>query len=76
MWFMVRRWKLIDGEMLGFRQANLQDIYLLLGLEPLQDFGRDRVQYGMLGGEGLGCEVISLSLDRPTYQIWAFYWAF
>ena len=30
----------------------------------------DRLKYGMLGGAGLECEVIFLSIDRPTYQIW------
>ena len=47
---------LFEGEILGFIQANLQKLSLLIGLEPLQDFGphfqRDRVDYGMLGGEG------------------------
>ena len=71
----VRRWGSIEGKLLGFEQAFLRKIRklgLLVDLEPFQDFGftslRDKVRYGMLGGQGAQLLILRSSLDRSTHK--------
>ena len=65
--FKVRVLGLVEGEILGIRQANLQKLSLLLIGLLLQDFGfpslRKRVNFSMLGGDG-GCDGMS------KFKIW------